>query len=175
MQMATKAFLKEVPQGLDKCEAVTVYLLMVWKHTIGQEKTKNNLSYLLESNQVPHAQLFNSICGLGGLVLAIEFALELLKVSEDLKEIKTLGEICQNPNLHFIYPVVKRATENLVYSSYYISEWYEFLNEKPYGDYTDWFDHIAVGNKQGIIGVSEIEKLHQSLYLKAFGLSLIHI
>ena len=169
MQMATIAFLKEVPQALHKCEPVTVYLLMVWKHTIGQEKTKNHLSYLLESNQVPHAQLFNSICGRGGLVLAIEFALELLQISEDLKEIKALGEICQNPNLHFIYPVVKRGTEKLVYSSDYISEWYEFLNEKPYGDYTDWFDHIAVGNKQGLIGVSEIEKLHQSLYLKAFG------
>ena len=112
--MATTAFLKEVLQALDKCEAVTVYLLMVWKHTIGQEKTKNHLSYLLESNQVPHAQLFNSICGRGGLVLAIEFALKLLKVSEDLKEIKTLGEICQNPNLHFIYPVVKRGNEKLI-------------------------------------------------------------
>ena len=77
MQMATIAFLKEVPQALHKCEPVTVYLLMVWKHTIGQEKTKNHLSYLLESNQVPHAQLFNSVCGRGGLVLAIEFALEL--------------------------------------------------------------------------------------------------
>jgi DNA polymerase-3 subunit delta' len=169
MQMGKTAFLKEVLKALDKSEAVTVYLLMVWKHTIGQEKTKNHLSYLLESNQVPHAQLFNSICGRGGLVLAIEFALKLLKVSEDLKEIKTLGEICQNPNLHFIYPVVKRGNEKLVYSSDYISEWYEFLNEMPYGNYTDWFDHIAVGNKQGIISVSEIEKLHQSLYLKAFG------
>ena len=62
----------------------------------------------------------------------------------------------------FYLSSVKRGTEKLVYSSDYISEWYEFLNEKPYGDYTDWFDHIAVGNKQGLIGVSEIEKLHTS-------------
>jgi len=142
---------------------------MVWNHTIGQEKTKNHLTYLLESNQVPHAQLFNSACGRGGLVLAIEFAWELVRLAQEQKEGKSLGALCQSPNLHFIYPVVKKGTEKVVYGSDYSAEWYAFLNENPYGDYTDWFDHIAVGNKQGIIAVSEIEKLHQQLYLKAFG------
>ena len=142
---------------------------MFWKYTIGQERIKKYLKYLLESSQVPHAQLFKSFSGNGNLVLSIEFSLQLLKFDEPSKETKLLGENCQHPNLHFIYPVVKRGSEKEVYSSDYAREWYDFLNRSPYGNYVDWFDHINVGNKQGVITVSEIEKLHHSLYLKAFG------
>ncbi len=142
---------------------------MVWKHTIGQERVKKHLKYLLDSGQVPHAQLFKSVSGYGNLALGIEFALQLLNVVEPLERVKSLGENCQHPNLHFIYPVVKKGTEKTVFSSDYAGEWYEFLNRSPYGNYIDWFDHINVGNKQGAIAVSEIEKLHHSLYLKAFG------
>ena len=142
---------------------------MFWKYTIGQERIKKHLRFLLESSQVPHAQIFKSFCGNGNLVLSIEFSLQLLEFNEPFKETKLLGENCQHPNLHFIYPVVKRGSEKEVYSSDYSREWYDFLNRSPYGNYVDWFDHINVGNKQGVITVSEIEKLHHSLYLKAFG------
>tara|TARA_B100000989_G_scaffold63469_1_gene43873 strand:- start:4515 stop:5630 length:1116 start_codon:yes stop_codon:yes gene_type:complete len=142
---------------------------MFWKHTIGQESIKKHLRYLLESSQVPHAQLFRSFSGNGNLVLGIEFSFHLLKLNEHSLKTRTLGENCQHPNLHFIYPVVKRGSEREVFSSDYVSEWYNFLNSSPYGNYVDWLDHINVGNKQGVITVSEIEKLNRSLYLKAFG------
>jgi DNA polymerase III subunit delta' len=142
---------------------------MVWKHLIGQEQTKKHLQYLLDSNQVPHAQLVTSISGYGNLLLALEFSLKVLEVKETDQTGKTLSQSCQHPNLHFIYPVVKKGSEKEVYSSDYASDWFDMLDEQPYSNYTDWFDRIDVGNKQGIIGVSEIEKIHQSLYLKAFG------
>ena len=142
---------------------------MFWKHTIGHENIKKHLRYLLDSSQVPHAQLFKSLSGYGNLALGIEFALQLLKFNSPSKEVKALGEKCQHPNLHFVYPVVKRVSEKEVFSSDYANEWYDFLNRSPYGSYIDWFDHINVGNKQGFITVSEIEKLHRSLYLKSFG------
>ena len=142
---------------------------MVWKYTIGQERVKKHLSYLIESSQVPHAQIFKSVSGFGNLSIAIEFSLELLKKCNLSSNLKTLGESCQNPDLHFIYPVVKRGTEKTVFSSDYSAEWFDFLTFSAYSNYVDWFDYINVGNKQGIIAVSEIEKLHRSLYLKAFG------
>ena len=142
---------------------------MVWKHTIGQKKTKRYLKYLLDTFQVPHAQVFKSDSGYGNLAIGIEFALNLLNVKGPTEDRKTLGERCQQPNLHFIYPVVKRGSENTVFSIDYIKDWYEFLNISPYGSYIDWFDHINVGNKQGAISVSEITKLHHSLSLKGFG------
>jgi DNA polymerase-3 subunit delta' len=141
---------------------------MLWKFSLGQNRIKKHLTYLLENNQVPHAQLFTSVSGYGNLTIGLDFALQLLKPNGASKELKTLSECCQHPNLHFIYPVVKRGTEKIVFSSDYIREWYAFLDNTPYGNYIDWFESINVGNKQGAIGVSEIEKLHKSLYLKAF-------
>lgn len=141
---------------------------MVWKFTIGQNRVKKHLTYLLENSQVPHAQLFTSVSGYGNLSLSIDFALQLLTGADSSNAEKTLSQSCQHPNLHFIYPVVKRGSEKSVFSSDYINEWYHFLDHSPYGNYSDWYDAIEVGNKQGIIAVSEIEKLHKSLYLKAF-------
>ena len=65
---------------------------MFWKHTIGQESIKKHLRYLLESSQVPHAQLFKSSSGNGNLVLGIEFSLHLLKLNEHSLKTRTLGE-----------------------------------------------------------------------------------
>lgn len=81
---------------------------------------------------------------------------------------KPLGEKIQLPDIHFVYPIVKRGNEKVVYASDYSTEWSVFLNENPYGSYNDWFESINVGNKQGIIGVSEVEKLHQKMHLKSF-------
>ena len=84
---------------------------MVWKHLIGQEQIKKHLQYLLDSNQVPHAQLVASISGYGNLLLALEFSLKILEVKETDQTGKTLSQSCQNPNLYFIYPVVKKGSE----------------------------------------------------------------
>lgn len=140
---------------------------MLWKYTIGQKKTKKHLEYLLETNQVPHAQLLNAVYGRGGLVLAIEFSLHLIGRTQKSDMADSLSHSSQHPNLHFIYPVVKKGTEKIVFSSDYAAEWYDFLDHRPYGSLIDWFEAINVGNKQGLIGVSEIEKLHRSLYLKS--------
>lgn len=141
---------------------------MVWKHVVGQEHTKKHLEYLISSSQVPHAQLFISPSGFGGLPLAIEFCLGLLETDINPDQQIKLGKSAQHPDLHFVYPVVKRGSEKITTSQDYAREWTAFLDQQPYGNYTDWFDLIDVGNKQGMIGVSEIEKLHHTLYLKTF-------
>ena len=142
---------------------------MIWSYVIGQEFLKKQLDYLLSSNQVPHALLFTGNSGYGSLPLAITFSLKLLRLTTPKNQEVPLGKISQHPDLHFVYPVVKKGTEKISYSHDYASEWTSFLNESAYGDYTNWFDSIQVGNKQGMIGVAEIENLHQKMYLKAFG------
>ena len=141
---------------------------MIWSHFIGQELLKKQMEYLISSNQVPHAQLFTGISGYGALPLAIEFSLLLLKANNPNENHTLLGKKSQHPDLHFVFPIVKKGSEKVVYSHDYSPEWCLFLDEKPYGDYTAWFESIEVGNKQGIIGVAEIENLHQKIYLKAF-------
>ena len=51
------------------------------------------------------------------------------------------------------HTMLKRGSEKSVFSSDYINEWYHFLDHSPYGNYSDWYDAIEVGNKQGIIAV----------------------
>ncbi len=141
---------------------------MVWTGVIGQQGIKKQLEQLLTSGQVPHAQLFTGLPGYGGLALSIEFGLTLLGEISDSITKKPLGEKIQLPDFHFVFPVVKRGNEKVVFSSDYSLEWSAFLNESPYGNYNDWFESINVGNKQGIIGVNEIEKLHRKMHLKSY-------
>ena len=141
---------------------------MNWSHLIGQELIKKKMEYLLSSNQVPHAQIFSGSPGYGVLPLAIEFSLMLLNHKSDSDSANGLGKVSQNPDLHFVFPVVKRGSEKIVYSHDYAKEWSTFLNESPYGDYSNWFELISVGNKQGIIGIEEIKNLHKKMFLKAF-------
>jgi len=141
---------------------------MIWSHVIGQERLKKQLEYLVSSGQIPHAQLFTGVSGYGALPLAVEFALSLLEHNRTENSAVGLGKKSQHPDLHFVYPVVKKGSEKAVFSQDYASEWSAFLDRQPYGNYTSWFDTIQVGNKQGIISVGEIEKLHQKMYLKAF-------
>lgn len=142
---------------------------MFWSYVIGQELLKKQLDYLLSSSQVPHALLFTGNSGYGSLSLAIAFSLKLLKLKTPESQEVPLGKISQHPDLHFVYPIVKKGNEKVTYSYDYAAEWTSFLNESAYGDYTNWFESIQVGNKQGMIGVAEIENLHQKMYLKAFG------
>ena len=74
----------------------------------------------------------------------------------------------QHPDLHFLYPVVKKGAEKIVLASDYSLEWAAFLNDNPYGNYANWFESIDVGNKQGLIGVNEINALHKKIYLKSY-------
>ncbi|NDE28719.1 MAG: DNA polymerase III subunit delta' [Flavobacteriia bacterium] len=136
---------------------------MNWKGVVGQKRLITQLENLIQKGQVPHAQLISGPVGHGMLSLALAFSKNLLSFG---------AENAQNPNhpdLHFIYPVVKKGTEKHVFSSDYASEWAVFVETSPYGSYAEWFEAIGVGNKQGHIGVAEIEKLHQKMQLKAFG------
>ena len=146
-----------------------VYLHMKWSEVIGQDEIKAQLDRLIISNRVPHAQLFTGNPGYGGLPLAIEFALSILNDNNNMLLSRKLGKKCQNPDLHFIFPVVKKGNERNAFSEDYLTEWFSFLDENPYGTYNEWFETLEIGNKQGVIGVAQIEKLHQKMFLKAFG------
>ena len=141
---------------------------MDWKHVIGQGKIKQQLEHEIKSNQVPHAQLFTGFPGYGSLALALSFGLNILNIKHSDKNDLSLGKLILQPDFHFIYPVVKRGTEKEVFSIDYSEEWSSFLDNYLYGNYNDWFDLIQVGNKQGLIRVNEIERLHKKMHLKAF-------
>jgi DNA polymerase-3 subunit delta' len=164
------------------------------QETIGQQRTKDFLASLAASERVPHALLFLSPTGGGGLALANAFA-QLLQCErsgigpraesggmfEDepvpITELKPGGfEACgecsacrkaqafAHPDIHYSFPAVG---PNVV-STNFLKEWRLFLTESPYADVNSWLQRLGADNKQGNINKDECNAILKKLSLKAF-------
>jgi DNA polymerase-3 subunit delta' len=147
---------------------------MYYNEIVGQEKLKSKLRKMISEDQFPHCQLFIDPQGYGGLPLALFCALELIYGFEFLNNEQKKGVSSQkflyNPDLHFIYPVVNKSTGVAKNTSEDYSEnWFVFINNNPYGGSQEWINQLEAGNKQGIIGVEEVSKIHNKMHLKAHG------
>jgi len=73
-----------------------------------------------------------------------------------------------HPDLHFVYPVVNKSTGgSKSVSDDFKASWDDFVIRQPYGSTQDWIRQLDGANKQGIIGVEEVAKMHHKMYLKA--------
>ena len=122
--------------------------------------------------QMPHSQLFIDSKGYGGLPLALFSALGLLHGFETLETAENNGtpskKLLEHPDLNFVYPVVNKGlggTKGV--SDDYRATWDDFVVHQPYGSTQDWIRQLEAGNKQGMIGVVEVAKMHHKMYLKA--------
>ena len=144
---------------------------MNYSEIIGQTRIKKYLQSTLEKGMVPHAQLFTGKAGYGVLPMAMAYATDLLskntKISREATALKC--KKCVHPDLHFVYPVAANDTvkKNPV-SKYFLNQWQEFLSKNPYGNLLEWYEHIGIGKKQGIIGVDETSEINKTLALKSF-------
>ena len=140
---------------------------MVFKNIIGQKDTIKRINLLFEKNQVPHSQIFIDEFSSGGLPIALDFSLLLLKdqnntnLNEKSEIKRTLYE---HPDLNFVFPLPDSTSK----ISQYLNFWFEFLSTKKYHPVEDWLSHIDSGNKQGNISVEVIKQLNESLRLKSY-------
>ncbi len=140
---------------------------MVFKNIIGQKDTIKRINLLFEKNQVPHSQIFIDEFSSGGLPIALDFSLLLLKdqnntnLNEKSEIKRTLYE---HPDLNFVFPLPDSKSK----ISQYLNFWFEFLSTKKYHPVEDWLSHIDSGNKQGNISVEVIKQLNESLRLKSY-------
>ena len=139
---------------------------------VGQEPLKLQLKKMVSEAQMHHCQLFIDSKGFGGLPLALYSALGLLHGFSALDEAENNGipskKLLEHPDLHFVYPVVNKGAGNSkAVSDDYKSTWDDFVVRYPYGSTQDWIRQLDAGNKQGMIGVEEVAKMHHKMYLKA--------
>ena len=139
---------------------------------IGQEPLKSQLKKMISLNQVPHCQIFIDSKGFGALPLALYTAFGLLHGFRSIEKAENIGtpskKLLEHPDLHFVFPVVnKRSSSSKAISDEYKSTWDDFIVRHPYGSTQDWILQLEAGNKQGIIGVEEVIKIHNKMYLKA--------
>ena len=145
---------------------------MFFDEIIGQDRLKNHFKKTISKNQVPHSQLFIDKDGCGGLPLALGCSLGLIYGFDQLKIEESNGvdskKLLDHPDVHFVYPIVNASVKNSkLTSDDFRIVWREFLTDYPYGNVFDWVKRLESGNKQGIIGVKEVQKIHHKMSLKS--------
>ena len=139
---------------------------------IGQEQLKYQLKKMISLGQVPHCHMFIDSKGFGALPMALYTALGLLHGFRTIDKAEYNGtpskKLLEHPDLHFVFPVVNKGSiGSKAISDDYKSTWDDFIIRHPYGSTQDWIRQLEGGNKQGMIGVEEVIKIHNKMYLKA--------
>ncbi|MEZ5006548.1 MAG: hypothetical protein R2728_07745 [Chitinophagales bacterium] len=147
---------------------------MQFKEVIGQQEIKQQLIKEVQSKRIPHAQLFLSRTGTGGLPMAIAFAQYL--VCDNPSDIDSCGECpsCRkasqliHPDIHFSFPAFTKKSGKPHFSSDYIEEWRKAIKKQPYQNEYDWLQFLSAGNKQGNITALECREIIRRLQFKSF-------
>ena len=147
---------------------------MQFKDIIGQEAVRDTLLTAVNNNRISHAQLFTGEQGTGKLALAIAFAQYISCTNRQGND--SCGECpsCKkyqkliHPDLHFVFPVVKLGNLKNPVSDDYIDQWRGKVLDNPYFDLNEWYSCLGAENSQGMIYVSESEKIIHKLNFKTY-------
>ncbi|WP_165045478.1 DNA polymerase III subunit delta' [Dysgonomonas sp. ZJ709] len=147
---------------------------MQFKDIIGQSEIKKRLLESIKEGFIPHAQLFCGPEGVGKLPLAIAYAQYLN--CENPSEDDSCGKCpsCSkynhlaHPDLHFVFPIVKKAAKKKEVCDDYIADWREFLHKNIYFNLTQWLANIEAENSQGLIYAKESEEIIRKLSLRIY-------
>lgn len=146
---------------------------MFFRDIIGQEELKKQLIKNVQENKIAHAQLFCGGEGVGKLPLAIAYA-RYISCQHPSDE-DACGK-CPNcikfnnlahPDLHFIFPVVKKKSSKDVVSDDYLTEWRELVSRSPYFNLPAWLEEMGAENQQALIYVKESNEIIRKLSLKS--------
>lgn len=147
---------------------------MFFREVIGQQEIKERLVRTAKEGFIPHAQLFCGPEGIGKLPLAVAYAQYLN--CENPSESDSCGTCSScikynhlaHPDLHFVFPIVKKAAKKKEVCDDYITEWREFIKMNPYFNLNQWLDNIDAENSQGLIYAKESEEIIRKLSLRIY-------
>lgn len=146
---------------------------MYFRDVIGQEEIKQRLIKEVKEGRIAHAQLFCGGEGVGKLPLAIAYA-RYISCQHPTDE-DACG-VCPNcikfnklahPDLHFVFPVVKKKSAKDTVSDDYLTEWRELLLQSPYINLPMWLKEMGAENQQAQIFVKESNEIIRKLSLKS--------
>ncbi|HEX2394244.1 MAG TPA: DNA polymerase III subunit delta' [Bacteroidales bacterium] len=149
---------------------------MYFRDVVGQDILKSRFVNTVEENRLSHAWLLFGPEGAGALPLALSFASYILCNDRKGGDSCGLCPACKkshkliHPDLHLVFPVNRTKSVDLdgPASDDFLSEWRIFILNKPYGRITQWYDHIDLDNRQGLINIEESKRLSYKLSLKSF-------
>lgn len=132
---------------------------MRYEEIVGQQGVKSHLQGLASEGRVPHAMMLCGTAGAGEMPLALAFARSLLSDSEQSAR---LADNYQHPDLHFIFPTIKKKTGDA-----FMAEWVKMLTAKPYFMESDWMAAMQAEREQAVIYEAESQRALSALSLKA--------
>ncbi len=147
---------------------------MFFKDIAGHNAIKQKLIGAVKQTRVSHAILFSGPEGNGKLSLAIAFAQFLS--CENKSENDSCGTCSSclkyqkliHPDLHFVFPVIKKKASEKPISDTYIKDWREFLSNSVYHGFEKWLKKMGTENQQAGIFAQESEEIIKKLNLKSY-------
>jgi len=149
---------------------------MQFSKVIGQNAVKEKLIASVNENRLAHTQLFLGPEGSGALPLAVAFA-QYVNCQH-----KQNGDSCgvcpscikyqkfAHPDLHFVFPTnTNEKVKKEPKSSLFNDEFREYLIEhQGYITQNQWYEKLAIGNKQGTIYTRDADDIVKILGLKPY-------
>lgn len=138
---------------------------MKFKDIPGNGHVKESLRDLVAADHVPHALMLSGPAGSGKMLTARAFAQYLHCKSprdgEPCGECRDcrLHEELSHPDLHFIYPIVKRKSNVSAYSTDEIERWQEMLRRYPAMPEVKWLEILEAGTSQPMIYKDDADEI----------------
>lgn len=158
---------------------------MQFKNIEGQQVLINHLTEIIDAGRVSHAQLFLGATASGSLALAIAYA-QYLNCSHrqhydsasglradscgECPNCKRFQELA-HPDLHLIFP--NSTTDSVkstgISAADFQDSFREFLGQhRQLGTEEEWYAHLGIEKKQGIIREKDAENIVRHLSLKPY-------
>ena len=140
----------------------------------GHENVKQILRNMVSTGRVPHAMLFHGPAGVGKMKMARAFAQYLACANPDAEDSCGICPACRQadslnyPDIHYVFPVVKKQSNKTAVSDDYCEEWHKFLNDSPYMSSMEW--QVAINSEKSLpsIYVAESGEIIRKLSMSAF-------
>lgn len=78
-----------------------------------------------------------------------------------------MAEKLEHPDIHFVFPVIRKKEGSSVVSDDWLPEWRQRLKRSPYFSLADWCGDMGDPNKQPLIYTSESNEIQRKLSLKS--------
>ncbi|MDE6255595.1 MAG: DNA polymerase III subunit delta [Muribaculaceae bacterium] len=129
----------------------------------GHIAVKRALIELADTDRLPHAIMLCGPSGIGKMLLARTFVNYVHCTNRHDGEPCGRCQAClqhasfNNPDTHFIYPIVKSEKSKILLSTDRIEEWRRMLTENPTMQPERWLDILEAGNSRPRIYVNDAE------------------
>lgn len=140
----------------------------------GQSAVIDRLRTSVIEQRVSHAMLFYGPEGSGKFAIALAFA--RFVSCENRTETDACGKCPScikydkliHPDLHFVFPVVKKKNVSEPVSDLFLPQWREMILHSPWFSLSQWTEAMDVVNEQASIFVAEAGEIVRKLSLKTF-------